>query len=260
MKMQIGAQFYTIRDFCRDLNALDESLKKVADIGFKYIQLSGVCPYEADWMKERLDKYGLSCQLTHFDWNRVRNETKTLIHHHDVLGCKYIGIGGYGGWGPELTEEKIHAQLASMVEPTEKIFAAGHKYMVHTHDKEFYRMSDGRLYIEHLCDYAPAEKMGITLDTYWAHAAGADPAVWLRKLKGRVNCVHFKDMAINQAKGHIEMAPIGEGLMNYDAILSACEDADVEYGFIEQDDCNGQDAFDCLRRSYNYFKALGYFG
>ena len=46
--MKIGAQFFTIRDYCRTPEALDESLKRVADIGYRHIQLSGVCPYEAD--------------------------------------------------------------------------------------------------------------------------------------------------------------------------------------------------------------------
>ena len=56
--MKIGAQFFTIRDYCKTLSDLDESMKKVADIGYKHIQLSGVCAYEADWMAERLKAYG----------------------------------------------------------------------------------------------------------------------------------------------------------------------------------------------------------
>ena len=40
--MNIGAQFFTIRDFCKTTEELAESLKRVADIGYKTIQLSGV--------------------------------------------------------------------------------------------------------------------------------------------------------------------------------------------------------------------------
>ena len=32
--MKIGAQFFTIRDFCKNPDDLSESLKKVADIGY----------------------------------------------------------------------------------------------------------------------------------------------------------------------------------------------------------------------------------
>ena len=83
--MKIGAQFFTIRDYCRTPEALDESLKRVADIGYRHIQLSGVCPYEADWMAERLRTYGLSVEITHFDYNRILRDPTGTIRFHD--GC-----------------------------------------------------------------------------------------------------------------------------------------------------------------------------
>lgn len=258
--MKIGAQFYTIREHCKTLEELDESLKKVADIGFEDIQLSGVCPYEPEWMAERLKAYGLHCRLTHFGFDRMRNEVNTMIRHHDIIDCKYMGIGGFNGkglLGAEFDEEFMAKTLASMGPAIDKMYAAGHKFMVHTHSNEFARCSDGRTVLEHFLDFYPAEKMGITLDVYWAHAAGVDEALWLRRLKGRVDCVHFKDMVQDQRLGRFIMAPIGEGNMNYEAIIKACADADVEYGFIEQDDCNGEDPFDCLRRSFKFFRSVG---
>ena len=45
--MIIGAQLYTVRDFCKTTDALAETLKKVADIGYTEVQLSGVCDYDA---------------------------------------------------------------------------------------------------------------------------------------------------------------------------------------------------------------------
>ena len=63
--MQLGAQFFTIRDFCKNTDDIAESLKKVADIGYKTVQLSGICAYDAGWMKEELRKNGLTCVLTH---------------------------------------------------------------------------------------------------------------------------------------------------------------------------------------------------
>ena len=91
--MKIGAQFYTIRDYCKTPSDLDESMKKVADIGYKHIQLSGVCAYEADWMAERLAAYGLQADITHFSYDRIINDTDGTIAFHDTMGCKYIGIG-----------------------------------------------------------------------------------------------------------------------------------------------------------------------
>ena len=39
--MKIGAQLYTVRDFCKTLDDFSETLKKVADIGYTTVQVSG---------------------------------------------------------------------------------------------------------------------------------------------------------------------------------------------------------------------------
>ena len=64
-------------------------------------------------------------------------------------------------------------------------------------------------------------------------------------------------VCITQADWAVRMAAIGDGNMNYPEILKACEDAHVEYTFVEQDNCYGEDPFACLRRSYDYLRAQG---
>ena len=38
--------------------------------------------------------------------------------------------------------------------------------------------------------------------------------------------------------------------------LAALENG-AKYALIEQDNCNGEDPFDCLRRSFSYLKSMG---
>ena len=45
--LQIGAQFYTVREQCQNLDDFALTLKKVADIGYRTVQISGTCPYPA---------------------------------------------------------------------------------------------------------------------------------------------------------------------------------------------------------------------
>lgn len=56
--MEIGAQLYTVREFCKNLNDFSETLKKVADIGYTNVQVSGSCDYEPEWLKAELEKNG----------------------------------------------------------------------------------------------------------------------------------------------------------------------------------------------------------
>ena len=53
------------------------------------------------------------------------------------------------------------------------------------------------------------------------------------------------------------MAVVGEGNINFDRVLEKAAAGGTEYLLIEQDDCNGEDPFDCLHRSLKYLRARG---
>lgn len=91
--MQIGAQFYTLREQCKTLEDFAESLKRVADIGYRLVQISGVCAYEPEWLREQLRANGLRCVLTHIPPERLEKEPETVAAEHTVFGCDYIGLG-----------------------------------------------------------------------------------------------------------------------------------------------------------------------
>ena len=46
--MIIGAQLYTLRNFCKTTPELEESIKRVAEMGYTSVQLSGVCDYDPE--------------------------------------------------------------------------------------------------------------------------------------------------------------------------------------------------------------------
>ena len=91
--MIIGAQLFTLRDYCKTLEDFSETLKKVADIGYTTVQVSGTCAYEAQWLRDQLKAAGLTCGITHYNYNRIINETEAVIEEHKTFGCRYIGVG-----------------------------------------------------------------------------------------------------------------------------------------------------------------------
>ena len=124
--------------------------------------------------------------------------------------------------------------------------------MYHNHDQEFKR-HEGRLILERLAEAIPAQDMGFTLDTFWIQAGGGDPAQWIGKLAGRVPVIHLKDYAYGR-----KMAVVGEGNINFDRVFAKAEESGTKFLLVEQDDCNGEDPIECLRRSYEYLKACGF--
>ncbi len=255
--MKLGAQLYTVRDYCKNLEDLSATLKKIADIGYTCVQLSGICDYDPQWMKEELDKNGLTCALTHTNAVKLLEETEKIMQNHKILDCKYIGIGK-GTDGLSTTREG-YADFVEKYKPlTQTLADNGFYFMYHNHNLEFGRHEgDSITVIEKLSQDFDSSLFGVTLDTYWVHFSGASVSSWLRKLKGRVPCIHLKDMALQlngEKCGDCKpiMAPVGYGNMDFDAIMAAAVEAGVEYALVEQDNCYGEDPFECLRKSYDY--------
>lgn len=248
--MEIGAQMYTVRDAAKDLEGFAASLTRIADIGYRIVQVSGTCPFEAEWLKKELARTGLKCVLTHTPPARLQGETDKVVAEHDVFGCRYIGLGSYGF--REENNETVESFKAVYLPIAKKMRGLGKYFMYHNHDKEF-KKENGRLILDRLAEEVPAEDMGFTLDTFWVQAGGGDPAAWLEKLKGRVPCIHLKDYAYGR-----KMAVIGEGNINFDRVFREAEAAGTEYMLVEQDDCGGEDPFECLRRSFMYLRSRGF--
>lgn len=250
--MKSGAQLYTVREFTQTLEDFSETLKKVADMGYTTVQVSGTCAYDPEWLKGELDKNGLVCAITHSDLMRIAREPQQVAAEHAIFGCRYIGMGFLGDlYG---NPAAVPAFIERYAEPAKVLKRAGAKLMYHNHGYEFMK-ANGVTLLQRLANAFPADELGFTLDSYWVQYAGGDPAQWAEILSGRVDCVHIKDMKFDGTKP--QMAYIGEGNMNIDGFLTACQRAGTQYVLVEQDDCQDRDPFWCLKQSYDCLKAHG---
>lgn len=249
--MEIGAQFYTVREFCKDLEGFSETLKKVADIGYKNVQISGTCPFEPAWLNAELQKNGLKCVLTHTPPADLTADPVQVAKNHDAFGCDHVGLGYYK-FNEEVTEESYDHYIKTYTPVIKALNENGKVFMHHNHAREFQKR-DGKVILDCLAEQFPQEGFGITLDTYWVQVGGGDPAWWLEHFKGKVPVIHLKDYAYGPT-----MAVLGEGNINFDRVFEKAETAGTKYMLVEQDKCNGEDPFECLARSYAYLKAHGF--
>ena len=148
--------------------------------------------------------------------------------------------------------EKYDAFCKEFAPVSAKIAESGKYFMYHNHAGEFQKIG-AKTILEKLAEDFSADRMGFTLDTYWVQVGGADAADYLARLAGRVPCIHLKDYAYGA-----KMAVVGEGNINFDRVFAKAETAGTEYMLVEQDNCNGEDPFECLRRSYAFLKARGF--
>jgi len=249
--MKIGVQLYTLRDYCANLDDFAETLKKVADMGYTTVQVSGTCAYEAGWLADALKAAGLTCGITHYDYDKIVNDTENTIAAHSTFGCDCIGIGGFHGG-----EEGLAKFVEEVTPAAKKIAEAGKIFMYHNHYWEYEKCANGKTLMENLADLFPADIMGFTLDTYWCKFAGYEPLDEIKRLKGRLPCVHFKDMFCEGDT--TRMSWVGGGnVMNFEKIAAAFIDAGSKYAYVEQDNCNDMDPMDCVKKSYEYLHSIG---
>lgn len=251
----IAAQLYTVRDFCKTAEDLAKTLKKIRQIGYQSVQISGIGPIDPKDVARILQDEQLTCCITHIGLDQMRQDPDGVIEKHKLWNCKYSAVGGFFPAAPYTLQlwqgfVQEYNQLAA------KFATAGLTLGYHNHSHELARIektstSPLQLLIDTL--KAPAF---IEIDTYWIAHGGGDPIAWINKCAGRLPCLHLKDMSIVPGKGQV-MAAVGEGNLNFPGIISAATRAGTRWFIVEQDDCNGQDPFDCLATSYRNLRALG---
>ena len=116
--MQIGAQFFTVREFTQDLDSFAETLKKVADIGYPTVQISATCPFEPQWLKEQLAINGLKCVVTHTPKDQLVENAAKVAADHEIFGCPNVGLGYYKFVEEE--EDKTYANFLATYKPVAK--------------------------------------------------------------------------------------------------------------------------------------------
>ncbi len=246
-KMILGAQMYTVRNFTKTSEDFEATMEKLAKIGYKYVQVSGIGKEVTPETIAKASKdTGLKVVLTHTDPKRILEETDKVIEEHTLYGCDGIGIGGifqYKPWNME-SFKRFADDFAPAIE---KIKKAGKHFLYHNHMFEFEK-AEGKLYLDHILNASP--DIELTLDVHWVQAGGADPAQYIEKYADKIFTTHLKDFTVvdNERK----FAEVGEGNMNFDRIIDACVKCGVKYHMVEQDDVlEGQDPFECLATSYN---------
>jgi len=107
----------------------------------------------------------------------------------------------------------------------------------HNHNLEFAQLSDGSTPLEVLLRETDPAVVKLELDIGWAAAAGVDVVAFLDRHASRINQAHLKDTTEASGTGFkFTPARLGEGILNWDALLKAIERANIEHLYIEQEE------------------------
>ena len=249
----VAAQLYTVRQFTQTAEDMARTLQRVRQIGYRAVQLSGLGPISAEELKTMLDEAGIAVCTTHTAYERLRDDLPAVIREHQLWDCRNVAVGSMPREYREAGEEGFRRFAREASEVGRKLHEAGLTFSYHNHSFEFERFG-GRLGLEMLFEESDPRYFQAEIDTYWVQHGGGDPAAWIRRFRGRMPVVHLKDMAI--VNGAQVFAEVGEGNLNWPAIMDACREAGVQWYAVEQDICQ-RDPFESLAISYRNLKSMG---
>ncbi len=249
----VGAQLYTVREYTRTASDLAETLRKIADIGYTAIQISAIGPIDPKEVATIVQDLGLTVASTHTGWDMFRNDLERVIEVHKLWNCKHPAIGSLPREYHDL--DGLKRFLDELAPIAERLAQEGMDFSYHNHSHELVRYGT-KTWLEMLYEQADPAMLKAEIDTYWIQAGGGDPAAWIRKCAGREPLLHLKDMRVTINREQL-FAEVGEGNLNWPAILEAAREGGVEWYLVEQDRCYDRDPFESLAISYRNLKEMG---
>lgn len=249
----LGLQIFTLRDAMTDEAAVAQAFAKMKALGYDEGQTAGWYGLSVAKYAELAKNAGISICGTHIAFNDLVADVDKTLEDHDLLGTKNIGVGSMPlECRGSLDTVKKFVEEANVF--AEKISKYGFKFTYHHHSFEFAKLGDERM-IDVLVDGLDPKTTSFVLDTYWIQHGGGSITSWMKKLAGRIDILHLKDMGIvfdGATKQFI--TEVGNGNIDFDEVIKTAEEIGVSHYVVEQDTCPG-DPFESIKKSAEHIKA-----
>ncbi len=245
---QVAAQLYTLRNQCKTEADIAQSLEKVAKIGYESVQVSGLGPISEEKLVQICRDNGLSICATHESLASLLDTPDQIIERLQKLGCKHTALGFPSG--VDLGSQEGVATYCQQIDgAAQKFVAAGLTLSHHNHHQEFRKLT-GKPVLQIVLENT--RHLTMEVDTYWVQYGGANSESFVKLCAGRLPLLHLKDYAVS-AENQPYFAEIGQGNLEFPAIIAAAEKGGCEWFIVEQDTTPG-DPFDSLKISFDYIK------
>lgn len=283
-KIKIGVQAMMLKEKFEEIGTF-ETLKQVSELGYNAVEISQVpmTPENVAEIKKAKDELGmeiasLSCVVSN-EGSGGNDDLETKFDKI-VEDCKTLEVDLLRiGMLPFNNMRNLDTVLEFTREANEyakRLKEHGINLYYHNHHVEF-RKYDGKFMLDIIAEECP--DLGFELDLHWVQRGGANPIDLIEQYADRTELIHLKDYRVGEIPAEafealeegdiakfypqfvniIEFAELGQGSMDYKAIMEAAIEAGgVRYALVEQDMLYGRDPLDCLADSRDHLIELGY--
>lgn len=279
MALKVGIQLFSVRDLMQENPA--ETIKKVANLGYKYIEPANHTALEDDGVGFNISAKELNVLLKESGAKVVSNHifplteenAYNIINYNKAIGNKYLV------YPVEYYKTKQDVEdLCIKLNKIGQLCKENDMYLLyHNHYQEFQKF-DNKTIIELILEGTNPEYVGLELDTYWTMRAGYNPSEVLKQFGTRTKLIHQKDYSpvpeepanlfekwgydmdiTSSAKfkasySHDGFTEVGMGVMDIQKIIdTANEIGSIEYIILEQD-FTKKEQFESVSISMESFK------
>ncbi|MEA3478098.1 MAG: TIM barrel protein [Bacteroidota bacterium] len=255
----VGLQLYSIRDAMAE--DVPGSLKKVSDLGYKYLEMAGYSDgkfygYTPEEFKKMANDLGMEVLSSH---TMVEAEgitidnAKIMADAHAELGVKYC----VQPWvnEPDRNIESYKKMIGDWNQVGEIMKEVGIQFAYHNHNFEFLNIDGVVPYYDLFLKEMDADLITMEIDLYWVTKAGQDPVEMFNKYPGRFQLFHLKDM-YEETEPYFDVvkddiSPVGAGLIDFKRIMAAKDVAGMKHFFVEDDNQGNGKPFEGIETSIN---------
>jgi sugar phosphate isomerase/epimerase len=265
-----GVQLYSVRDDMKNDPA--GTLKKLADMGYKYVEHANYVDRKfygstETEFKKLLDDLGLKMKSGHTvmdqkAWDVAKNDFtdawKYTVEDAAVVGQEYV-------ISPSLDEsyrkdiDGLKRFLAVFNKSGELCKKSGMKFGYHNHDFEFSTKVDGMMLYDIILKETDPGLVIQQMDMGNMYSAGGHPMELLKQYPGRFQSFHVKDeIKTDKGEGY-ESTILGAGIMQVKEVIDLAKKiGGTTHFIIEQESYQGKTPLECVEQDLKIMKKWGY--
>ena len=241
--MQPGIQISSFQPIMKTEKEMRQTFQRAALTGCKFVQLQWVDPaIPTDRVAGALKDTGLISVSVQDCFDSVCADEEYYLRLNEQTGGKWLCVSRI----PERMKspEGLESFIRELERLSETAGARGQEVCFHPVSTD-YRETHGKIPVEEILARMPGMKL--CLDFYHLDKAGYDIPAWIERHADRVEMVHFKD-----GKNGLPV-PAGQGTVRYEGVVRACLQANVSYGFVEQESWD-RDPFVCIGEALDWLR------
>lgn len=256
---ELGVQLWSFRDQAKGDPAA--MLRMTRAMGLTHVETAGMYGMTARQFADALQAAGLRATAMHVGYDDFKNNPEKVIADAKALGVKYVGTAWYPHEGA-FTETDARRAIADFNAFGRRMKDAGLTFFYHDHGYEPVPYRNGETLLDLIIQQTDPALVAFEMDVLWTYLPGVDPVALIRKYPGRFRLMHIKDMKPGVPRGSLaggipaeQQAAIGEGQVNWGALMQAAQRDGMAYYYIEDET---PDPVNNVPKSISYLERLRY--